>query len=55
MKRLRRRLTCLMAIILLVAFAGMIGTLVYDKKKNNADYGLLCYFCYIASAIQTVF
>ncbi len=27
----------------------------YDKKKNNADYGLLCYFCYIASAIQTVF
>lgn len=19
----------------------------YDKKKNNADYGLLCYFCYI--------
>ena len=27
----------------------------YDKKKNNADYGLLCYFCYIASAIQIVF
>lgn len=24
----------------------------YDKKKNNADYGLLCYFCYIASATR---